>query len=262
MPDSRIPSIRREPKSSPPLKPKVDLNGLKIPIHIAAIMDGNGRWAQRRGLPRSFGHHQGVKALREVVRTCGEIGVKFLTVFTFSTENWQRPQKEINSLMKLLIRGVDEYRDELIKNRVRVRVIGRLNDFPEAVRGKIDSLVADTKENTGLTLTLALSYGGQTEIIDACRKICEKILDGKITMPLVSREEFRMSLYDPELPEVDLLIRTGGEHRISNFLLWHLAYAELYFTDILWPDFRREQLLLAIKDFSSRQRRFGRVQQQ
>ncbi|MEO0071380.1 MAG: isoprenyl transferase [candidate division WOR-3 bacterium] len=262
MSDSRISSIRKEPRYFSPMGLGADLNGLKIPIHIAAIMDGNGRWAQRRGLPRSFGHHQGVKALREVVKTCGEIGVKFLTVFTFSTENWQRPEKEIKSLMKLLVRGVDEYRKELIKNQVRVRVIGRLNDFPESVRGKIKTLVADTKENTGLTLTLALSYGGQREIIDACRKIGEKILDGVITAPPVSKEEFQKFLYDPELPEVDLLIRTGGEHRLSNFLLWHLAYAELYFTDTLWPDFRREQLIVAIKDFSSRQRRFGRVEQQ
>lgn len=237
-----------------------DLKGLKIPIHIAAIMDGNGRWAQRRGLPRSLGHRQGVKALREVVKTCGEIGVKFLTVFTFSTENWQRPQKEINSLMKLLAQGVDEYRDELMKNHVRVWAIGRLNDFPESVRGKIKSLISDTKENTGLTLTLALSYGGQVEIIDACRKVWESTRSGKMTAPPASGEEFRAFLYDPELPEVDLLIRTGGEHRLSNFLLWHLAYAELYFTDTLWPDFRREQLLLAIEDFSSRQRRFGRVE--
>ncbi len=238
---------------------KITPNDLKIPLHIAIIMDGNGRWARQRGLPRSLGHRQGVKSLREVVRTCGEIGVKFLTAFTFSSENWRRPEKEINNLMKLLARGVDEYRDELIENKVRVRAIGRLSDLPDYARKKVDSLITETKDNTGLTLTLALSYGGRNEIIDAGRKIWELTRTGKISSPPKSEKEFYSLLYDPELPEVDLLIRTGGERRISNFLLWHIAYAELYFTETLWPDFRRDQLIEAIKDFSQRQRRFGRV---
>lgn len=224
-------------------------------------MDGNGRWARRRGLPRSFGHRQGVRALRTVVETCGEIGVKFLTVFTFSTENWQRPKNEIESLMKLLARAVDEERADLMKNNVRVRAIGRLKDLPEQVRTKVQSLIDETKENTGLTLTLALSYGGTKEIIDALNNAFELWRTGKITAPLRKEEEFSLLLYDPELPPVDLLIRTGGEHRISNFLLWHSAYAELYFTDTLWPDFKRNQLLEAIEDFSRRQRRFGRVEE-
>ncbi|MEO0067543.1 MAG: isoprenyl transferase [candidate division WOR-3 bacterium] len=234
---------------------------LKIPIHIAAIMDGNGRWARRRGLPRSFGHRQGVRALRTVVETCGEIGVKFLTVFTFSTENWQRPKNEIASLMKLLARAVEEERADLMKNNVRVRAIGRLKDLPENVRTKVQSLIDETKNNTGLTLTLALSYGGKQEMIDAVKHAFELWRTGKITEPPQTEEEFSSLLYDPELPPVDLLIRTGGEHRISNFLLWHSAYAELYFTDTLWPDFKRKQLLEAIEDFSRRQRRFGRVEE-
>lgn len=233
---------------------------LTIPRHIAAIMDGNGRWAKRRGLPRTFGHRQGVKTLREIVEVCGEIGVKFLTVFTFSTENWQRPKKEVDNLMKLLVRATDEYRDHLMKNNVRVRAIGRLNDLPEFARKKIESLVALTKDNTGLTFTMALSYGGRAEIIDACRRFWEERTRGENVAPPNSEAEFRSLLYDPELPDIDLLIRTGGEQRISNFLLWHLAYAELYFTDTLWPDFRRKQLLAAIEDFSKRQRRFGRIE--
>ncbi len=224
-------------------------------------MDGNGRWAKKRGLPRSFGHHQGVYALREVVQTCGELGVKFLTVFTFSTENWQRPEKEIRSLMKLLRRGVDQQRADLIKNNVRVRAIGRLNDLPKEVLYKVRSLIADTKDNSGLTLTLALNYGGKAELIDALKRAFELWRTNKMTRPPDSETDFACLLYDPELPPVDLLIRTGGEKRISNFLLWHLAYAELYFTETLWPDFRRAQLLAAIEDFNRRQRRFGDVEE-
>jgi undecaprenyl diphosphate synthase len=238
-----------------------DLSKLKIPTHIAVIMDGNGRWARRRGLPRAFGHRQGVRSLRVVVETCGEIGVRFLTAFTFSTENWQRPRNEIESLMKLLSRGVDEQQEDLMKNNVRVRAIGRLQDLPEPVLTKVKSLIAKTKGNTGLTLTLALSYGGKQELIDALNHCFELWRTGRISQPPRSEQEFTRLLYDPELPPVDLLIRTGGERRISNFLLWHLAYAELYFTDTLWPDFRRQQLLKAIEDFSFRQRRFGRVEE-
>lgn len=210
-------------------------------------------------MPRSFGHRQGIKALREVVKTCGEIGVKFLTVFTFSTENWQRPENEIKSLMKLLIQGIDEEHDDLLKNNVRVRTVGRLRDLPEAVQNKIKSLAADTRNNTGLTLTLALSYGGRAELIDALKKAFSLWQNGKLDRPPQTEEEFAHLLYDPELPSVDLLIRTGGEKRLSNFLLWQSAYAELFFTETLWPDFRREQLLTAIEDFSRRQRRFGRL---
>ncbi|MEO0080190.1 MAG: polyprenyl diphosphate synthase [candidate division WOR-3 bacterium] len=227
----------------------------KVPVHIACIMDGNGRWARKRGLPRVFGHRAGVKALKEVVQTCGEIGVRFLTVYTFSTENWQRPKKEVSTLMRLLSQSVDEERADLMKNRVRVRAIGRLGDLPQAVRRKFEELIAETRANPGLTLTLALSYGARAEIIEACRKAVEQ---GRAPR---SEKEFAALLYDPELPDPDLLIRTGAEHRLSNFLLWQLAYTELYFTDILWPDFRRKELLAAIEDFGQRQRRFGRVEE-
>lgn len=235
---------------------------LRIPVHIGVIMDGNGRWAKHRGLPRTFGHRQGVKALRTIVETCGEIGVRFLTVFTFSTENWQRPPKEVNDLINLISHAIDEQRAEIIKNNVRFRTIGRLRDFPETIQKKVTSLIAATKKNTGLTLTLTLSYGGRTEIIDACHRIWDLGRKKVIITPPNSEDKFRAFLYDPELPDIDLLIRTGGEQRISNFLLWHLAYAELYFTETLWPDFRREQLLEAIEEFSRRERRFGRVKEE
>lgn len=240
--------------------PKAD--NLKIPVHIAVIMDGNGRWARRRGLPRQFGHRQGVRALREIVRTCGEIGVKFLTAFTFSTENWQRPPSEIASLMKLLVQAIEREQAELMRNNVRVRAIGRLGDLPDAVREKLQSLLQTTAANTGLNLTLALSYGGRAEIVDALQKAFTLWQSGRMDQPPRTEEEFTRLLYDPELPPVDLLIRTGGERRISNFLLWHIAYAELFFTDTLWPDFRRQQLLAAISDFSRRQRRFGRIDEE
>lgn len=222
-------------------------------------MDGNGRWAKKRGLPRSFGHRQGINALREIVKTCGEIGVKFLTVYTFSTENWQRPESEIKSLMRQIVRGINREHDELIKNNVRVRAIGRLNDLPETVRSKVKSLIADTGNNTGLNLTLALNYGGRAEIIDALKKAFSLWRTGKMNRSFRTEAEFALLLYDPELPPVDLLIRTGGEKRLSNFLLWQSAYAELYFTETLWPDFRRAQLLEAIVDYSRRQRRFGSI---
>ncbi|MGQ9677789.1 MAG: polyprenyl diphosphate synthase [bacterium] len=238
------------------------MSNLHIPVHIGAIMDGNGRWARRRGLPRTFGHRQGVKALREIVETCGEIGVRFLTVFTFSTENWQRPPKEVKNLINLISRAIDEQSAEMIKNNVRFRTIGRLHDFPRTIQKKVISLIADTKENTGLTFTLALSYGGRAEIIDACRRIWDLGRKKVISTPPTSEDQFRNFLYDPELPDIDILIRTGGEKRISNFLLWHLAYAELYFTETLWPDFRRQQLLEAIEEFSRRERRFGCVKEE
>ena len=228
---------------------------MTVPRHIACIMDGNGRWARQRGLPRAFGHREGVKALKEIVQVCGEIGVRYLTVYTFSTENWQRPRKEVDVLMKLLVQSVDEQRADLMKNQVRVRAIGRLADLPEATRTKLEALITETAHNSGLVLTLAMSYGGRAEILDACRKA---LAQGRAP---TSESDFAALLYDPALPDPDLLIRTGAEQRISNFLLWQLAYTELYFTETLWPDFRRPQLMAAIEDFSRRQRRFGRVEE-
>ncbi len=216
-------------------------------------MDGNGRWARQRGLPRAFGHQQGVKALHEAVEVCDEVGVKYLTAYTFSTENWFRPKSEVDLLLKLMGQTMDDERPGLIKNNIRVRAIGRLSDLPDGLKQALDRLIADTAANTGLTLTLAISYGGRTEILDACRRAVEA---GRAPE---TDADFGALLYDPSLPDPDLLIRTGGDRRISNYLLWELAYTELHFTEVLWPDFRRDQLLAAINDYGQRQRRFGRV---
>jgi undecaprenyl diphosphate synthase len=227
----------------------------KIPRHIAVIMDGNGRWASKRGLPRAVGHQEGVKSLHEAVETCDDAGVKYLTAYTFSTENWFRPKNEVELLMKLMAKTIDDERPGLIKNNIRVRAIGRLSDLPGHLREAMDRLVADTAGNTGLTMVLALSYGGRTEIIDACRKA---VAAGRAPE---TEAEFGALLYDPSLPDPDLLIRTGGDQRISNYLLWQMAYTEFYFTETLWPDFRKEQMLAAIEVYAARQRRFGRVAQ-
>ncbi|MEO0099089.1 MAG: isoprenyl transferase [candidate division WOR-3 bacterium] len=224
-----------------------------IPKHIAIIMDGNGRWARKRGLPRVFGHREGVNSVKEVVRTCGELGVKYLTLFVFSEENWQRPKEEVEQLMLLLEEVIKKERQEFQKNDVKVKVIGRIEKLPEALRRELLSLVKETENNKGLVLVLAVSYGGRQEIIDAVKKIKGEEVD---------EEKFRSFLYDPEIPDPDLLIRTGGEKRISNFLLYAIAYTELYFTDCLWPDFRKRELLLAIEDYGRRRRRFGKVEEE
>jgi len=216
-------------------------------------MDGNGRWARRRGLPRAFGHRAGVKALRRAVEACSDLGVRYLTAYTFSTENWQRPGTEVRALMRLFSSSIDTHRAELAKNNVRVCTIGRVEDVPPAIRDKFARLVADTATNSGLTLTLAISYGARAEIVDACRRAVER------RRAPTSESAFARLLYNPDLPDPDLLIRTGGEQRISNFLLWQLAYTELYFTDTLWPDFGRAELTAAIEEYGNRQRRFGRV---
>jgi undecaprenyl diphosphate synthase len=224
-----------------------------LPRHIAVIMDGNGRWAKQRGLPRLLGHREGVKSLHEVVRVCGDIGVGHLTAYTFSTENWQRPGSEVSGLMELMAATIDLERAGLMKDNVRVRTIGRTQDLPGKVRLKFEGLIKDTAANTGLTFTLAISYGGRAEILDACRKAVEQ---GRAPQ---TEADFARLLYDPETPDPDLLIRTGGDQRISNYLLWQLAYAELFFTETLWPEFREKELLAAIEEFGRRQRRFGRV---
>ncbi len=217
-------------------------------------MDGNGRWARRRNLPRYFGHKKGIESVRKIVRACNDLGVKYLTLFTFSTENWQRPKREVQELMRLLSKVPKQEEPELQKNNIRVKIIGRIDDLPEAPRKSLLNLVAKTANNTGLTMAMAINYGGRQEIVDACKKItrASKVKD-------LTEDNFKNFLYDPELPDPDLLIRTGGEKRISNFLLYQLAYTELYFTETLWPDFNKEELLKAIEDFSKRKRRFGRV---
>lgn len=227
----------------------------KIPVHIAIIMDGNGRWAQERNLPRYFGHQAGVESVREVVRSCAKLGVKYLTFFVFSTENWERFKKEVDALMRLLKKLLKSEAKELNENNVRVKAIGQIEKLPKEVRKNLDELIELTKNNNELTLILSLSYGGRQEIIDAVKKI----LDTKMASERLNEKEFRKFLYDPDIPDPDLLIRTGGEYRISNFLLFQSAYTEFYFTTTLWPDFREKDLLLAIEDYQKRKRKFGRV---
>lgn len=231
-----------------------DRGAVKIPTHIAIIMDGNGRWAKKRHLPRILGHRKGVERVREIVRVSGEIGLPYLTLYTFSSENWQRPRKEVSDLMKMLERLVRDEESELAKNNVRLKAIGRLSDLPPGVRDKLSLSIDHLSQNTGLTLTLALSYGGRAEILDGVKKAL-------VATDNLTEQEFAGFLYDPDLPEPDLLIRTGGERRISNFLLWQIAYTELYFTEALWPDFGKKELLAAIDDFGARERRFGRVKE-
>ncbi|MEO0096760.1 MAG: isoprenyl transferase [candidate division WOR-3 bacterium] len=227
----------------------------KIPAHIAIIMDGNGRWAKERNLPRYFGHRAGVDSVREIVRNCAKLGIKYLTLFVFSTENWERPKREINALMDLLKKLLKSEAKELNENNVRVKAIGQIERLPKEVKKNLEELIELTKNNTGLTLVLSLSYGGRQEILDAVKKILKKNLEPE----KLNEEEFRKFLYDPEIPYPDLLIRTGGEYRISNFLLFQSAYTEFYFTKTLWPDFREKDLLLAIEDYQKRKRKFGRV---
>jgi len=231
----------------------------KIPTHVAIIMDGNGRWAKRRGLPRVLGHKAGTESVREVIRVSKEVGVKYLTLFTFSKENWRRPPDEVDALMELLKRMLKREVEELHRNNVRIKAIGRIEDLPKNVRNGLIEAIKKTEKNTGLTLTLALSYGGRQEIVDAVKRIARDVAEGKIRAEGIEEDLFRSYLYDPELPDPDLLIRTSGELRISNFLLWEIAYTEIYVTPTLWPDFRREEYLKALEDFKKRERRFGGV---
>ncbi len=228
---------------------------MKILNHIAFIMDGNGRWAKKRRLPRFFGHKRGVDSVRKMVRAGNDFGINYLTFYTFSSENWQRPKREINELMKLLTKVPKQEEPELQKNNVRVKLLGRINDLPEAPRSSLKNLVTNTAKNTGLTMILAINYGGRNEIIDGVKQIIalEK------TKQELKDEDLRNFLYEPEIPDPDLLVRTGGEQRISNFLIYQMAYTELYFTDTLWPDFNKDELQKAIDDFSKRKRRFGGV---
>lgn len=226
-----------------------------IPTHIAIIMDGNGRWAKKHGLPRFYGHKKGVDSVRNIVRASAEFGIKYLTLYVFSSENWGRPEKEVSKLMSLLEELLLKEEPELNKNNVKVRAIGQIWRLPEKVRQNLNYIINQTENNTGLVLVLALSYGGQNEIIDAIKKMAKEKQD----FCKLTTDDFRKYLYDPEIPDPDLLIRTAGEKRISNYLLWQSAYAEFYFTDTLWPDFGKKELLTAIKDYSHRKRRFGKV---
>ncbi|MFO1524074.1 MAG: isoprenyl transferase [Kiritimatiellia bacterium] len=229
------------------------------PRHIAVIMDGNGRWAKARGLPRLKGHHEGAKSVRAVLHACREIGVEYLTLYAFSVENWVRPEAEVKGLMFLLRKFLRDDEDELHEFQTRFRVIGRIQDLPAALRKEVRRVEDATRSYTRHTLTLALSYGGRAELVDATRAIAEKVRAGALDPAKIDEATIHDHLYCPELPDPDFMIRTSGEQRLSNFLLWQLSYAEFYFTPVLWPDFRREQLLEAVGVYHQRHRRFGDI---
>ncbi|HDL18698.1 MAG TPA: isoprenyl transferase [Bacteroidetes bacterium] len=233
-----------------------------LPRHIAIIMDGNGRWARMRGLPRVSGHKQAIKSVRDVVEACGELDIDVLTLYTFSMENWQRPKAEVNALMKLMVNTIKHEIDDLLKNNVRLITMGHLHDLPKPTRESMQYGIDVTQNCTGLTLNLALSYGGRLEIVDAVKSVAAKVKNGEMELENIDEQLFSGFLYTKNLPDPDLLIRTSGELRISNFLLWQLAYTEMYITDLLWPDFRRQHLYDAIRAYQKRERRFGRVSNQ
>lgn len=231
-----------------------------LPRHVAIIMDGNGRWARGRGRPRIFGHQAGRKSVRECVEGCRELGVEVLTLYTFSQENWHRPKAEIHALMAFLEATLKEERAELKKHGIRLGAIGRLTDLPPPVRKALDETIEELSDGSGMLLNLALSYGGRAEIVDAAREIAREVSAGTLAPETLDEATFARHLYTADLPDPDLLIRTSGELRVSNFLLWQLAYAEIYFTELYWPDFDKEQLFKAVREYQRRDRRFGRVQ--
>ncbi|HWC07230.1 MAG TPA: isoprenyl transferase [Gemmatimonadota bacterium] len=230
-----------------------------LPRHIAVIMDGNGRWAERQGKPRIAGHQAGMKAVREVIETTADLGIPYLTLYAFSQENWKRPRHEIEALMGLLQHYIRTERKDLIEKGIRVRAIGDIERLAHGSRQELDELITDTAANERLTVTLALSYGGRSEIVAAVRRIASQVRAGELDPEAIDEEVFADRLYTADLPDPDLLIRTSGELRISNFLLWQIAYTELYVTDVLWPDFDRDAFLDAVAAYQGRERRFGRV---
>jgi undecaprenyl diphosphate synthase len=230
-----------------------------LPQHVAIIMDGNGRWATRRGLPRVAGHREGVKTARSIVRAAGEIGLRYLTLYAFSTENWSRPEDEVSTLMRLLEEAIVRELPELQERNVRLRVLGRAAGIPSAVRRGIDHVVQATRDNTGLNLQMAFNYGGRDELVDACRTVAAQVAAGMLKPDDITEAHVSAALYTAGLPDPDLLIRTSGEMRISNFLLWQIAYTELWVTPTLWPDFTPGELFRAVAEFQRRDRRFGGV---
>ncbi|NAS29368.1 isoprenyl transferase [Flavobacteriaceae bacterium R38] len=238
------------------------VNKDKLPKHVAIIMDGNGRWAKQKGMLRVFGHENGTKSVKDVVEGCAEIGIKNLTLYAFSTENWNRPKKEVDTLIKLLINSLRKELKTLNDNNIRLKGIGNLAALPKKAQTELKEVIDKTSENTRMTLTLALSYGAREELKNAMISLCSKVKNNIISVENIDESIINAHLYTYDLPDVDLLIRTSGEHRISNFLLWQIAYAELYFTDILWPDFRRKDLFEAIINYQNRERRFGKTSEQ
>ncbi len=234
----------------------------RLPNHIAIIMDGNGRWARKNALRRLAGHRKGADSVRNVVRSCRRLGIKFLTLYAFSVENWQRPEAEVSALMSLLEDYLRSELQEMNDKDIRLMTIGDVDRFPGKTRKVLLNTVEKTSKNSGMILTLALSYGGRDEIVESVKKVVRDIKEGRIKESDITRENFSNYLYTSDIPDPDLLIRTSGEYRVSNFLLWQLAYAELYFTDILWPDFSEESLFDAVADYQKRERRFGLISDQ
>lgn len=241
-------------------KEKIDLS--KLPEHIAIIMDGNGRWAKEKGKFRIFGHKNGVKAVREVTEASAELGVKYLTLYAFSTENWNRPQVEVNALMELLVSTIRKETKTLMENKIRLQTIGNFEDLPTKCKKELTEAIEETKLNTRMTLVLALSYSAKWDVINAVKKIAENAKNNQIKLEDINENLFNKYLSTAGIPHPELMIRTSGEQRISNFLLWELAYSELYFTNTLWPDFTREHLYEAISDYQNRERRFGKTSEQ
>lgn len=236
-----------------------DLDPDRLPRHVAVIMDGNGRWARQRVLNRVLGHEKGAETVRSIVRASREVGIPYLSLYAFSTENWERPKAEVNALMGLLRRFLDGERENLLENDVRLNAIGELTRLPKAVLSSLQSLVHETAGNSGMVLTLCLSYGSRAEILSAVKKIAEQAREGLLLPEDLTEDLFHAFLYTGDLPDPDLLIRTSGELRLSNFMLWQLAYSELAFPDTLWPEFSREKYFKILKDFQERDRRFGKV---
>lgn len=242
------------------MKNKIDT--LRLPVHIAIIMDGNGRWARQRGKDRIFGHQQGVKTVREVIECAAELGLKYLTLYAFSTENWGRPDDEISALMGIMVQSLNNETDTLIRNNIRLKAIGDVNRLAEDVRERLFETIELTSKADGLTLIIALSYSSRWEILNAARKLASDVKNDLIEPEAIMEDDFEKYLTTFGIPDPELLIRTSGELRVSNFLLWQLAYTELYFTELLWPDFSKDEFYKAIIDFQKRERRFGKTSEQ
>jgi undecaprenyl diphosphate synthase len=238
------------------------INKENVPAHVAVIMDGNGRWAKQKGKPRVFGHKNGVKAVRETINAAGNAGVKALTLYAFSTQNWDRPKAEIKTLMTLLITSLKNEAKELINNNIKLQIIGNQESLPKSVLKGLNKVIEETKKNDALTLTIALSYGSREEIVNSFKNISKKIVNKELSIEEIDENIINNHLYTFTLPDVDLMIRTSGEKRISNFLLWQIAYAELHFTSVLWPDFTKNDFYNAILEYQNRERRFGKTGEQ
>lgn len=242
------------------LKESIDLG--RLPKHVAIIMDGNGRWAKKNGMDRYMGHKEGIVSVRKISEAIGKLGIDYLTLYTFSTENWNRPQEEIDALMGLMITAIQNESEDLMTNNIRLKAIGDIDRLPQATYENLINTINKTGKNTGLYLTLALSYSSRWEITEAVKKISAAVKNGLLDIEQINEKTISGSLATCNMPDPDLLIRTGGEQRVSNYLLWQLAYTELYFTDIYWPDFREENLYAAIVDYQQRERRFGKTGEQ